>query len=257
PWFKGGWIGVDLFFALSGYLITSLLQNEYYASGRISFPKFYARRALRLFPPLLICLAMANLLWAYTPNYYVGANRLVATLAGLFYFANVLQWRVLGMLQHLWSLSVEEHFYLVWPLILAAFLFKIPLRRRVLSLVLTACLITAVRIFVVHSNLAYGLFVIHAYTFTLCRMDAILIGSLLAMVLPSNHVKTGRNVNIDWALAVLLCLLAAIVLFVELSNIYWRNGGFIFTDVLCLSIVAIAAKSPNQFVLSNKILRWI
>src|SRR5262249_29911782 len=77
------------------------------------------------------------------------------------------------------------------------------------------------------------------------------------MVLPSNHVKTGRNVNIDWALAVLLCLLAAIVLFVELSNIYWRNGGFIFTGVLCLSIVAIAAKSPNQFVLSNKILRWI
>ncbi len=48
--FKGGWIGVDLFFVLSGYLITSLLQNEYYASGNISFAKFYVRRALRLFP---------------------------------------------------------------------------------------------------------------------------------------------------------------------------------------------------------------
>jgi peptidoglycan/LPS O-acetylase OafA/YrhL len=257
PWFKGGWIGVDLFFALSGYLITSLLQNEYYASGHISFAKFYARRALRLFPPLLICLAMANLLWAYTPDYYVRANRLLATLAGLFYFANLVQWKVLGMLQHLWSLSVEEHFYLVWPMIVSACLFKIPFRHRVLFLVLTGCLIAAFRIFVSHFKLAYGLFVIDAYTFTVCRMDAILMGSLLAMVLPSNYVKTGQNVIIDSALAVLLCLLAAIVLFVHLENIYWENGGFIFTDLLCLSIVAIAAKSPNQAVLANKILRWI
>jgi peptidoglycan/LPS O-acetylase OafA/YrhL len=257
PWFKGGWIGVDLFFALSGYLITSLLQNEYYASGHISFAKFYARRALRLFPPLLVCLAMANLLWAYTPEYYVGANRLLATLAGLFYFANLVQWKVLGMLQHLWSLSVEEHFYLVWPMIVSAFLFKITLSHRILFLVLTGCFIATVRIFVFQFDLAYGLFVIDAYTFTVCRMDAILMGSVLAVVLPHSDVKSRPNVNIDCAFGVLLCLLAAIVLFVRESNIYWRNGGFIFTDLLCLSIVAIAAKRPNQPLLSSKILCWV
>ncbi len=145
--FKGGWIGVDLFFVLSGYLITSLLQNEYYASGNISFAKFYARRALRLFPPLLICLAMANVLWRYTPHYYLGANRLLATLAGLFYFANLLPWTALGLLQHLWSLSVEEHFYLVWPIIVSTFLFRTPLRNRVFFLTLTVFLIAAFRIF--------------------------------------------------------------------------------------------------------------
>src|SRR6266404_6145036 len=162
--FKGGWIGVDLFFVLSGYLITSLLQNEYYASGNISFGKFYARRALRLFPPLLICLAMANVLWRYTPHYYLGANRLLATLAGLFYFANLLPWTALGLLQHLWSLSVEEHFYLVWPIIVSTFLFRTPLRNRVFFLTLTVFLIAAFRIFVFRFTLTYVLFVIHSYS---------------------------------------------------------------------------------------------
>ena len=255
--FKGGWIGVDLFFVLSGYLITSLLQNEYYASGNISFAKFYTRRALRLFPPLLVCVIMANVLWPYTPHYYVGANRLLATLAALFYFANLLPWRVLGLLQHTWSLSVEEHFYLVWPVIAPTFLFRTSSRKRVAFLLLTLFLIGAVRIFAFHFTLAYGLFGINSYTFTLCRMDAILMGALLAIVLPHNDVKSYKNVNIHLSLGILLCLLVTIVLFVHQGNIYWRNGGFILTDLLCVAIVAIAAKTPNQFLLSSYIFRWI
>jgi len=256
--FKGGWIGVDLFFVLSGYLITSLLQNEYYASGNISFAKFYARRALRLFPPLLICVTMANVLWPYTPHYYYAANRLLATLAGLFYFANLVPWPVLGLLQHLWSLSVEEHFYLVWPIIVSTFLFRASPRNRAFFLTITVFLIEAFRIFVFHCKLTWGLFVINSYSFTLCRMDAILMGSLLAVVLShNNNVKTRRKVDIHWSLGILLCLLATIVLFVRESNIYWHNGGFIFTNLLCLSIVAIAAKNPSQPLLSSNILRWI
>jgi len=89
-------------------------------------------------------------------------------------------------------------------------------------------------------------------------MDAILMGSLLAIVLPhNNNVKHRKNVNIHWSLGILLCLLATIVLFVPEWNLYWRNGGFIFTNLLCLSIVAIAAKNPNQPLLSSNILRWI
>jgi peptidoglycan/LPS O-acetylase OafA/YrhL len=256
--FKGGWIGVDLFFVLSGYLITSLLQNEYYASGNISFSKFYARRVLRLFPALLICVTMANVLWPCTPHYYLGANRLLATLAGLFYFANLLPWTALGLLQHLWSLSVEEHFYLVWPIIVSTFLSRVSPRNRAFFLTITVFLIAAFRIFVFHCKLTYGLFVINAYTFTLCRMDAILMGSLLAMVLSHNdNVENRKKVNINWSLGILLCLLATIVLFVRESNIYWHNGGFILTDLLCLYIVAMAAKNPNQPLLSNNILRWI
>ena len=255
--FKGGWVGVDLFFVLSGYLITSLLQNEYYTSGKISFAKFYARRALRLLPPLLICLAMANVLWQFTPHYY-HPNRLLATFAGLFYFTNLLLWPVLGLLDHLWSLAVEEHFYVVWPIIGSTFLFRVSPRNGAFFLAITIFLIAALRIFVLHcGDLTYGPFVIHPYSFTPCRMDAILMGSLLAVVLPhKTNVEKRRKVNIDWSLGILLCLLATVVLFVRL-NIYWYNGGFIFTNLLCLSIVAIAAINPNQPLLSNNILRWI
>jgi peptidoglycan/LPS O-acetylase OafA/YrhL len=203
-------------------------------------------------------LALANVLWPYTPHYYRGANRLLATSAGLFYFANLLPWRVLGLLQHLWSLSVEEHFYLVWPIVVSTFLFRASPSNRAIFLTITVFLIAAFRIFVFHCKLTYGLFVLNSYTFTLCRMDAILMGSLLAMVLSHNsNVKHRENVNIRWSLGILLCLLATIVLFVRESNIYWHNGGFIFTDLLCLSIVAMAAKNPNQPLLSNNILRWI
>src|SRR6266403_1507600 len=102
------------------------------------------------------------------------------------------------------------------------------------------------------------LVLIDSYTFTLCRMDAILMGALLAMVLSHNNtVKTRKKVNINWSLGILLCLLVTIVLFVHESNIYWRNGGFVFTNLLCLAIVAIAAKNPNQSLLSSKFLRWI
>jgi peptidoglycan/LPS O-acetylase OafA/YrhL len=201
---------------------------------------------------------MANVLWSYTPHIYVRANRLVATLAGLFYFANLVSWTVLGLLQHLWSLSVEEHFYLVWPIVASTFLFRTSSRNRAFVLTLTLVLIAAFRICVFHFKLSYGLFVIDPYAFTLCRMDAILMGSLFAVVLSHNNkAKHPKKVTIQWSLGILLCLLATIVLFVPEGNIYWRNGGFILTDLLCLSIVTIAAKHPNQPLLSSNILLWI
>jgi peptidoglycan/LPS O-acetylase OafA/YrhL len=89
-------------------------------------------------------------------------------------------------------------------------------------------------------------------------MDAILMGALLAVLLSHNdNVKHRQKVNIHWSLVILLCLLATVVLFVRESNVYWHNGGFIFTNLLCLAIVAIAAKNPNQVLLSSNILRWI
>jgi len=110
--------GVELFFVLSGLLITSVLLSERVRSGRIDLLRFYIRRARRLLPALLVMLAVLSLAGM------LGLGRWGPTAAGvvggLTYTSNlmIINGINIGNLNHLWSLAVEEHFYLVWPLIL-------------------------------------------------------------------------------------------------------------------------------------------
>lgn len=109
--FPVGWIGVDIFFVLSGYLITGLLLREA-DRDRIDLIAFYVRRAARLFPALLLtvvlCLAVS------------APVTLNDVLASVTYLADIARWRGhdVGALGHTWSLAIEEHFYLLWPLVL-------------------------------------------------------------------------------------------------------------------------------------------
>jgi peptidoglycan/LPS O-acetylase OafA/YrhL len=124
----GGVLGVDLFFVLSGFLITSLLLSEWSGHGRISLKAFYRRRALRLLPALVVVLAVVSIGLAVTADDFGGQFTWV--LLSLGYVVNVAS-IVNGdigapSLQHMWSLSQEEQFYLVWPLVLL-----VALRRRV------------------------------------------------------------------------------------------------------------------------------
>ena len=113
----GGGVGVCLFFVLSGYLITGLLLSEFDVSGRVRFRAFYARRARRLLPALGSLLAFLLALRAITGMRDVADTR--AVVGAVFYVNN---WQVghhnLTTLLHTWSLSVEEQFYSVWPLVL-------------------------------------------------------------------------------------------------------------------------------------------
>ena len=128
----GGWLGVDLFFVLSGFLITRLLLVEHYSWGWISFMAFWQARARRLLPAaVLVVIAVLAAAWLWTP---VGRRGAVAgdSLATLGYVAN---WRLVltdeayfaavaspSPLRHAWSLAVEEQYYIVFPLLLAVLL---------------------------------------------------------------------------------------------------------------------------------------
>ena len=130
--FLGGFLGVDVFFVLSGFLITTLLVEEKIATGRISLRAFYARRALRLFPALVVLLAMAIVGHFFFLNKTQRPSAFgVWSLAG--YFANWAQiWRSdpLGPLfGQTWSLAIEEQFYIVFPLVIVG-LFSLRLWRR-------------------------------------------------------------------------------------------------------------------------------
>jgi peptidoglycan/LPS O-acetylase OafA/YrhL len=117
PLFHGGSYGVDLFFVLSGFLITSLLRDEAIRSGRIDIKRFYLRRAVRLWPALILMLALYAMA---APWFFQKANvGLDVLLAGLYLSDySFAFWHVPDYLRHTWSLAVEEHFYLLWPAVI-------------------------------------------------------------------------------------------------------------------------------------------
>ena len=128
-WLPGGFIGVDIFFVISGYLITGLLVREYQKDGDIKLVEFYRRRVRRLLPALLVvCLlsTLAGFLLLSDERYYA---LLHSALSALFSVSNIYFFSQVGYfdsaaltkpLLHTWSLGVEEQFYLLWPLILLA-----------------------------------------------------------------------------------------------------------------------------------------
>src|SRR5262249_14418103 len=128
-WLPGGFLGVEVFFVLSGYLITALLLAEWQQQGRIRFRAFRARRARRLLPALAVLLVgpltLALILVPSQAARLRGDVLAAATYSTNWYllFQHESYFVALGrpsLLQHLWSLAVEEQFYLLWPLVLWA-----------------------------------------------------------------------------------------------------------------------------------------
>ncbi len=120
----GGWAGVQLFFVLSGFLITSLLLSESSTTGGVSVGRFWMRRVLRLLPALVVMLVGYTVMVALTSGGSSGHDALVQSLRALTYGYNWFSvadgaWDELA---HLWSLSVEEQFYVVWPLVMVVVL---------------------------------------------------------------------------------------------------------------------------------------
>ena len=142
-----GAAGLDVFFVLSGFLITVLLLEERAKTGRISLPAFYMRRVRRLLPALaLLLVGVIALAIMGVPELPVGKT-LRDSFAVAFYFGNwvkALTTNRLGLVGHTWSLSVEEQFYLVWPLLLIALTRWNIVGRRLLVLLLATSAVSAI-----------------------------------------------------------------------------------------------------------------
>jgi peptidoglycan/LPS O-acetylase OafA/YrhL len=240
-----GFVGVDVFFTLSGFLITALLMQEFNKTGRISIKSFYIRRALRLLPALfavLLCVGVCALIF----------NRAIYfkyILACLFYVAN---WFAmgspdeLGPLSHVWSLSVEEQFYLIFPP-----LFYFALRRKVRGLptILFALIFisAALKPMLFH----YGAERPRLYFGLDTRADAILIGCLIAVL----AVK--RKIPQLLIRACRLFIVPSIVLIVAISVIFTLQARFLARDITtivgALAGVIIIGTLDNPF----PPLRWL
>ena len=133
PQFEGGFIGVTVFFVLSGFLITTLLLGEHRRTGRIRLGSFWTKRLLRLYPALVAFVVVGLALWNWVGD-YKGATFSPgeAAFIALSYTGNLFRsfWDTTqGVFGHTWSLSMEEQFYLVWPPVLVL-LFAVRARRR-------------------------------------------------------------------------------------------------------------------------------
>lgn len=233
---RGGFFGVDIFFVLSGFLITSLLLREQVNDGRIRFGNFYARRALRLLPALVVLL-FAHAVYAAVTG--LPADAEVNTVwSALLY---VLNWRAafssaplaLGM-GHLWSLAVEEQFYLVWPAVLVLFF---GLRRR--ASFVSALLITAIVVVVVHRALVWGdgVWWIPPFIRTDTRADSLLVGVLLASLWVRGRTPTRGLVPAAWIASVGLVVCIA---FTNQEASFVYRGGFTLFALL-VAVVVLAA----------------
>lgn len=175
-----GRVGVNIFFLLSGYLITTLMIRERAKTGWVSLRMFYLRRSLRIFPPMYVIMA-ATLLYLWLAHQLHGI-----TVAGVcsqaFYYQNYYFHKGIGLIPGLgvlWSLAVEEHFYLLFPPLLLLFLnrFKMDYRQIALTLLSLCAAILAWRCYVVHT-FSNGLE--WARDTSDCRADSILFGCALA-----------------------------------------------------------------------------
>ena len=142
PFLSGGFVGVDVFFVLSGFLITGILLAEFAERGAISLPRFYLRRARRILPAAVLTLVVTDIAAHHLLN-FVRAREAVsdsiwsALFVANFHFARqgsdyFAQGQPPSPFLHFWSLAVEEQFYFVWPSLLALLL-ALRLRRRLLA----------------------------------------------------------------------------------------------------------------------------
>ena len=271
---RGGFIGVDLFFVLSGFLITSILLQEYVETGEISLRAFYGRRALRLLPALslvLIAVFAVSLLLAListhltpTKSEWAVAQSVQARSALPFVILYVGNWARafhmadLGSLSHTWSLAIEEQYYLVWPVVLVVLL-----RRKISFTGLFALASTVVILCAVWRGFLslHGATASRVYNGTDTRIDALMVGSCLAIALTAFKVSTHVDRIFRWMFWPATVGLISYSLF---GGPWTQNIGFYFNYSLVaaggLLVIGGLVVVPSQAalrVLTTRSMTWI
>ena len=187
--FKGGFLGVDIFFVISGYLITSIILSELFSTGSFSFKRFYKSRARRILPALLfVVIVSIPLAWIYlVPNLLIDYAKSLLFSLGFssnfyFYFSGQIYGAIDGFLKpflHTWSLSVEEQFYIIFPIIL--FCVYRHFNKKIFFFILLIFSISLI-VFILGNSKFYPNQSIRSATFYLLftRMWELMAGSILA-----------------------------------------------------------------------------
>jgi peptidoglycan/LPS O-acetylase OafA/YrhL len=250
-WAGGGFLGVDTFFVLSGFLITSLLLRERAGSGRISLSGFWARRARRLLPAVFLLLIVVVAYGSTVLNAFELDQLRGDAIASLFYVAN---WHFIATgqnyfnlfltpspLQHLWSLAIEEQFYLLWPLVVVGVMAIAKASRKAMFVVTIAgIVISAVSMALLYDDANPS----RAYYGTEARAHTLLVGCLLALIL-AKGLEVGPRLRRGLAAAGIVAFGVVLVVFATASASprLFRGGDLVFS--ILVAIVIAAAVQPT------------
>lgn len=265
PWARGGFLGVDVFFVLSGYLITWLLLEEVRATGKVDLRAFWLRRARRLLPSLLGALTLLAL-WAALAAPASEVVRLRQHgLATLVYAQNWLlihegesyfdMFRSPSPLRHTWSLAVEGQFYLVWPLVVLA-----ATRRRetcLRTLLIVGVLAVAASAFCL-ALLYEASDLSRAYYSTEGRIHVILCGALLALGAVRWKSVVARLAQAG-TVAAALCV-TALIFVADTNPLLYRGGLLLFAICVSLVVASTVREAGNSRMarfLNLGPLRWL
>ncbi|NPC99010.1 acyltransferase [Nocardioides sp. zg-DK7169] len=246
------YIGVDLFFVLSGFLITGILAREVGRTGRVALGRFYLRRALRLFPALLTVCLVAGLVFWLVPGLAHRDDSLLGIFTALTYTSSPVaaSGTVLGWMLHTWSLAVEEYFYLVWPLALVLVARR---RRPVVAVALLTGLAVVWRLLAAYATDWSPARIYYAPD---TRAEQLLIGCLLALLLRAGMIRVGSRATTLAALSfVLFSLLPG-----ELGQPLYLGGGSTLVALAAAVLIAGLVQHPDQPLArlgSTPLLGWI
>ncbi len=275
---EGGFLGVEIFFVISGYLITALLLAEYrnHASatggaGRVNLKQFWMRRARRLLPALYLLLITVSLVWFLfiRDEMYKLRGDVVAALTYVtnwyLVFSQQSYFEQAGRpspLRHLWSLAVEEQFYLLWPILLVVLLvaFRGKLNR-VLGMIIIGALASTVLMAVLYEP---GTDPSRVYYGTDTRAAGLLIGAALAFLAPPWRLTRNTGRYAGWVIdGIGLAMIAAIGWFFVNTNEFddfLYQGGFALLSIITAVMIFVVAHPVSHLgrkVFGTSLLVWI
>ncbi len=254
-WVSGGFVGVDIFFVISGFLISSIIFGRL-ANENFSYKDFYARRIRRIFPALILVLVASWLFgWFFLmSDDYEQLGKHIAAGAG--FISNFVLWNEAGYfdisadakpLLHLWSLGIEEQFYILWPLILALVWNR---SHKILILTIAIAIVSfALNIYTSHAN------PVAAFYLPYTRFWELMIGGILAYILLHKPDCLPRNNNYLPMLGLLLILSS--VLLLDKSKVFPGWWALMPTMGTILVIAAGPNTWVNRNVFSTRILVWV
>jgi peptidoglycan/LPS O-acetylase OafA/YrhL len=244
---KGANAGVDIFFVLSGFLITTLLIEEWEQTGAVSLKSFYWRRALRLIPALLVLLTVLYFLsdLFLSP---VEANDTRRGIPVAFVYASDLALAFfqlhLGALQHTWSLAIEEHFYLIWPVVLLAAL-KLGIgKKRLVLITLLVVIASGLQRASLHQ---FGAPPVRTYYGIDTRADALLIGCVTGLCVSWGliHARALRPLLVPALMFIGFCMVAT-----GFGSSFMTLGGFTLLAIATAVVIVNVVLAPPGYLTS-------